>query len=64
MHLVIPQGGSEGGIVDSIPVAEVKVVVDGLVEFALGKLLSILGQLVVVKVFKDILGDIPNVWLR
>ena len=58
LHLTISQGGSEGGIVDPIPVAEIKVFVDGLVQLALGKLLSVLGQLLVIKVFGDILGEI------
>lgn len=64
MHLAISQGSSEGGIVDSIPVAEIKVLVDGLVQFALGKLLGVLGQLLVVKVFGDILGEIAKICLR
>lgn len=64
LHLVIPQGGSEGSIVDSIPVAEVKVIVNGLVEFALSKILSVLGQLLVVKFFGDVLGKIIKVCLR
>jgi len=55
---LVPQSSSESGIVDSIPVAEVKVLVDSLVELASGKLLGVLGQLFVVKLFGKILGKI------
>jgi len=58
------QRGSERGVVDPIPVAEVKVLVDGLVEFTLGKLFSVLGQLFVVKIFGKILRKTDKVLLR
>jgi len=61
---VIFQCGGERGVVDPIPVAEVKILVDGLVEFALSKLLSILGQLFVVKIFGKILRKADMVLLR
>jgi hypothetical protein len=64
LHLLIFQDGSESGVVDSVPVAKVKILVDGFVEFAFGKLLSILGQLFVVKLFGDILRKIGKVVLR
>ena len=50
MHLLVLQGSGESGVVNSIPVAEVKVLVNGLVKFAFSQLLSILGQLFVVKI--------------
>jgi len=54
LHLLVLQCGSEDGVVDSIPVAQVKVLVGGLVELALGKPLGILGQFLVVKIFGEI----------
>ena len=50
MHLLVLQGGGESGVVDSIPIAEVKVFVNSLVELAFSQFLSILGQLFVVKI--------------
>jgi len=64
LHILVFKSSSESGIVDSIPVAEVKVLVDGLVELALGKLFSVLSQLFFVKFFGKILGRIDKVLLR
>jgi len=64
LHLLIFQDSSKSGVVDSIPVAEVKVLVDCLVELAFGNFLGILGQLFVIKVFGNILNGTDKVILR
>lgn len=63
MHLLVSQGGGESGIVDSVPITEVEILVDGLVELALCKLLSILGQLFVIKIFGKILRETDGILL-
>ena len=47
---MVPQGSGESGVVNSVPIAEVKVLVNGLVKLAFSQFFSILSQLLVVKI--------------
>ena len=63
MHLLVFHGSSKSGVVDSIPIAEVEILINGLVELAFSELLGILSQFLVVEVFWKILRETDRVLL-
>lgn len=63
MHLLVFHGGSKSGVVDSIPITEVEILINGLVELAFSELLGILSQFFVVEVFWKILRETDRVLL-
>lgn len=63
MHLLVFHSGSKSGVVDSIPITEVEILINGLFELAFSELLGILSQFFVVEVFWKILRETDRVLL-